>query len=394
MAATMSSMTDGITFLDDPGQTVDAGVPCPHGNPCPNCGAPVEPMDHFCNACGSRRDSDRSPVEPEIDEASTDPSQAPLALDAQRETEPKKRAFRCQQCGSEVTIDLDQRSYVCAFCDSTYVVEIPQQESGRQRPEFVIGFSVTPQQALQKYRTWIRANSWFRPGDLHTAQIEEKLKGVYLPFWMYSLLAESQWAASIGEYWYKTETYRTKDSKGRTVTRTRRVQHTEWWPLRGRHHAYYNSYVVSGSCGLAQSEAERIKPFQLPALKRYEPYFLAGWFAEEYSVGRDEALQRCQTEFYRREQVKIAAFMPGDRHRELRVHTTFRDIHSDLCLLPIYILSYRYRDKVYRFLVNGQTGKCAGDKPTSPARIGGALAGILLLLLVIILVFYLFNTLG
>ena len=41
-----------------------------------------------------------------------------------------------------------------------------------------------------------------------------------------------------------------------------------------------------------------------------------------------------------------------------------------LCLLPVYILSYRYKDKVYRFLMNGQTGKCDGDKPLSPMRIG------------------------
>ena len=34
-----------------------------------------------------------------------------------------------------------------------------------------------------------------------------------------------------------------------------------------------------------------------------------------------------------------------------------------MILLPIYLLTYRYRDKIYRFLINGQTGKMAGDKP-------------------------------
>jgi hypothetical protein len=61
--------------------------------------------------------------------------------------------------------------------------------------------------------------------------------------------------------------------------------------------------------------------------------------------------------------------LPGNTHRGLEVKTDFSRINSDLCLLPVYVLSYRYRDKLYRFLVNGQTGKCAGTKPVSWVRI-------------------------
>ena len=141
---------------------------------------------------------------------------------------------------------------------------------------------------------------------------------------------------------------------------------------------------MSGSSGLSQRDAERIKPFNLPALKRYEPYYLAGWFAEEYSVSRDESLAICQQEFYRREQNNVAGFLPGDTHRGLQVSTEFNDINSDLCLLPVYVLSYRYRDKLYRFLINGQTGKCAGDKPLSWKRILALVLSILLLIALIV----------
>lgn len=270
--------------------------------------------------------------------------------------------------------DPGQRSYVCPFCDSTYVVEIPAEQSGRQPPEFVIGFTLTPDQAQAKFRTWLRENSWYRPGDLHTASIADKLKGVYLPFWSFSMLAQSRWQAQIGEHWYRTEHYTTRDSKGNVQHHTRQVQETEWWPLAGRHHRYYSGYLVSGSRGLPQSQALRIQPFNLPALKRYEPYFLAGWLAEEYSVSRDEALAICQQEFQRQEQGNIGVFLPGDTHRSLEVDTQFSEQNSDLCLLPVYILSYRYQDKLYRFLLNGQTGKVAGDKPVSGMRIGIAVA--------------------
>jgi hypothetical protein len=275
-----------------------------------------------------------------------------------------------------VATDPDQRSYVCPFCDSTYVVEFSPDQTNRESPEFIIGFSVNPDQAEEVFFKWLGENGWFRPGNLKAQAASENLKGVYLPFWSFSMLAESEWSATIGEYWYRTETYTMRDSKGKTVTRTRRVQETEWWPLSGRHHRYHSGYMVSGSSGLPQSEADRIKPFNLPALKRYAPYFLAGWMCEEYSVDKEESLQVCLGEFRAREQHQIGQFVPGDTHRDLQVSSEFSNINSDLCLLPIYIRSYRYQDKLYRFMMNGQTGKCAGDKPVSWKRIVGAVAGV------------------
>jgi hypothetical protein len=281
-----------------------------------------------------------------------------------------------------VAADPDQRSFVCPFCDSTYVVEYSPSETGRQPPEFVIGFAVTREQAEEKYRQWIAEGGLFRPGDLKNVAAIEKLRGVYLPFWNFSMLAQSRWSASIGEHWYRTETYTTTEN-GKTVTKTRTVQETEWWPLSGRHHRYYSGYLVSGSRGLLQKDADRIQPFQLPALARYEAKFLAGWLAEEYSIARDEALQVCQSEFHRQEQSNVAAFLPGDTHRSLQVETQFSHVNSDLCLLPIYIFSYRYKDKLYRFLVNGQTGRVAGEKPLSWPRIMAFVFAMLLLIAII-----------
>jgi hypothetical protein len=331
--------------------TVHDAAPLLDTRACAKCGAPVERLDRFCPSCGAEQ-----AVEVEVAQGPT----------------PKKH-FRCQNCGAEVGVDPDQRSYVCPFCDSNYVVEFSPESTGRQAPEFVIGFALPRDQAMEKYRQWIAANPWFRPGDLGQTAMEDKLKGVYLPFWSFSMLAQSDWSASIGEYWYRTETYTTTEN-GKTVTKTRTVTETEWWNLAGRHHEYYSGYLVSGSRGLRQEDAQRIQPFHLAALRRYEPYFLAGWLSEEYSVAREEALRVCQEEFLGREQQGVAALLPGDTHSDLRVNTRFDDVNSDLILLPVYLLSYRYRDKLFRFLVNGQTGQVAGDKPVSWRRIGVAIA--------------------
>lgn len=342
--------------------SAEAGIPSHvDTRPCPSCGVPLEAGDRFCPGCG-----------------------APQAALEERAAAQASKHFQCKSCGALVALDPRQRSYVCPFCDSSYVVDSTGEQTGRQQPEFVIGFAVTPEEAMERFRSWIGRRGWFRPSDLRSKITAGKLQAVYLPFWSFSTLAESTWSAHIGEYWYRTETYTTRVS-GRTVTRTRRVRETEWWPLSGRYHHYWSGYLVSGSRGLPQEYADRIGPYELAGLRRYEPYYLAGWMCEEYSVEREQAWETCREEFCRWQARSIADFLPGDTHRHLDVHTEFSRTNSDLILLPVYLLAYRYRGKLYRFLVNGQTGKTAGDMPLSPLRIALAIGAAVLLLLVLML---------
>lgn len=335
----------------------------PQAVPCAKCSAPVEPGDAFCPACGAPQ---QHPT------AGASAAQAiAAAAKAGRDGEPTApgTAFRCDKCGAEVRFDPESRTTSCPFCAAPYVVEIDPKATGRQDPEFVIGFAITPDRAEVVYRAWLGSRGLFRPSDLHQAAQAEQLRGIYLPFWSFSMRADSRWAARIGEHWYRTETYTERDPNGNFVQKERQVQETEWWPLEGGHHAYYSFYLVSGSKGLPQNVSQWIEPFQLLALKRYAPAYLAGWLSEEYSVAQEKALAASEQEFRNRERSAIAAFLPGDTHNGLQVETEFSKVNSDLILLPIYLRSYRYRGKLYRTLINGQTGKISGEKPVSIGRV-------------------------
>jgi hypothetical protein len=338
-----------------------APPPAGQGN-CQQCGSPLDRGDKFCVACGAAQET-------------------PVAA----EVVPEQKHLRCNGCGAEIAVDPGQRSYTCPFCESTYVVEFTREESGRQPPEFVIAFAITPEKAQDSFQQWMASGGWFRPSDLKLAEVVDRLRGVYLPFWSFTMLAQSRWSASIGEYWWRTETYTTVEN-GKTVTRTRQVRETEWWPLSGRHHEYHSGFLVSGSKGLVQSAAQSIQPFHLAGLKRYEPFYLAGWLSEEYSVAREAALATCQQEFTGRERNLIASFLPGDTHSKLESATEYSQINSDLVLLPVYLLTYRYAGKQHRFLLNGQTGQCAGTRPVSWKRIAAAIGGGLALVAVVVLV--------
>jgi hypothetical protein len=66
-------------------------------------------------------------------------------------------------------------------------------------------------------------------------------------------------------------------------------------------------------------------------------------------------------------------------------------------LLPVYVAAYRYQDKPYQVMVNGQTGTIAGQRPVDWTRVGlvaAALAAPGLLLCLLGLLTLLFGGLG
>jgi hypothetical protein len=69
----------------------------------------------------------------------------------------------------------------------------------------------------------------------------------------------------------------------------------------------------------------------------------------------------------------------GDHQSIDSVRTRFHDITFKHVLLPVWISAYRYRGRVFRFLVNARTGEVQGARPWSAIKI--ALAVVVALIL-------------
>ena len=277
--------------------------------------------------------------------------------------------IHCGNCGATLSLEPHLRTATCPYCDSPSVVERPGSAE-RPDPTFVIGFTVVRERAEQAVQRWVRSRGLFAHGGLKRATVE-KVRGVYLPAYLYGAVADSDYTAEIGENYQVTETYTTTDANGKVVTRTRTVTKTEWRELSGEHTCYIVDVLVTASRGIPNDELEAVEPFDLRALRRYSPAVLSGWIAEEPSRSKEECFSMAHDECVEHTGRELASFMPGDHHRDLRYRTTLRSEVIDLVLLPLWVFAARYhenRDPV-RILVNGQTGEVHGRVPLSPLKI-------------------------
>lgn len=207
----------------------------------------------------------------------------------------------------------------------------------------------------------------------------DQLQGIFLPFWMFSLRADSTWEADIGEWWYADRPQTSPEDEGTTGAKKARIRRTEWHPLRGRYHSWHSGFLVSGSLGLSQDEVLAVGPFDLSEMRRYRPEDLADWSTEPVGVSRADALAACQSAVREEEGARIRAFLPGDVQAGVEWTTTFSQVSEDLLLLPFWIGTSSSRGKLDRYVLNGQTGKATtGTHPKSrPAMSGLAEAPLL-----------------
>ncbi|ATB51431.1 hypothetical protein [Corallococcus macrosporus] len=288
--------------------------------------------------------------------------------------------LECQSCGARLVLEPALRTTRCPYCAAPAVVERPPVP-GVPEPVFALGFALTHTAAQEHVARWLRSRSRFTRSGIRSAAPGE-VRGVYVPAYLYSVLAQARYRASIGENYQETETYAVTDEDGKTHLRTRTVTRVEWRPLEGELASYVADVLVTASKGLENAELEALEPFDLRGLARYTPALISGWVAEEPSLTLARCQAQARSEAVDRVRGLLSRFMPGDSHKDL-VHQSRLDWEAlDVCLLPVWVLAVKYAEDAppLRVLVNGQTGAVHGKAPISPWKVLAAVVTLLAVL--------------
>ena len=349
--------------------------------PCSGCGAKLAfapgTKELACEHCGTRNaiaEDDARVEELDLDAYLK-------ALEGQQESF-EAEAARCTKCGAEQRLPDHHFASQCAFCGGPIV----SQGYARRlvKPRAMVPFQVPRTQAQEAFRRWVKG-LWLAPGELkRQAQSDAAMAGTYLPFWTYDCRTSSDYRGERGEDYYTDETYTTKSSTGATVSRTRQVQHTRWESAAGHVERFHDDVLVPASPSLPPSLTGATLEWKLGALVPYQAEYVSGYSAEAYRVGLREAFPLARARIDAAVQDLVRRDIGGDRQRVHRVDTRYSDVRFKHVLLPVWMSAYRFRDRTYRFLVNGQTGEVAGESPVSWQKTTLLVIGVVLLILFLI----------
>lgn len=298
--------------------------------------------------------------------------------DADRGWLAEKRTVQCQSCKAVSVFDVSRTGQNCDFCGSPNLLDY-QEIKAPIRPQAVLPFTVDQGKVRDQMRAWFRGR-WLAPNNLGSKALVDRIHGIYVPYWTFDAHAVCPWQAEAGHYYYTTEQYR--DSQGKT--RTRQVRHTRWEPAAGEVRHFFDDEPVPGTHGLRHDLLKKIEPFPSSALRGYDTAYLSGFVVEHYQVVLVDAATRSQEQMTDQLRSMASAQVPGDTQRNLRIHPQFSGRTFKHILVPVWVLSFNYRTKVYQVLVNGYSGKIAGDHPLSAWKVFFLVVVILIVALVLI----------
>lgn len=283
-----------------------------------------------------------------------------------------KKTVLCKSCGAESIYDALEISAVCPFCGSNQVMEASDKDT--MAPGGVVPFQVTDAQASDLFKRWIK-KKWFCPKLAKESAKAKSFKGVYLPYWTFDARTRSEYSGQYGRDKVK------RDSKGNTRTET------TWYPVQGSYNEDFDDELVCASTSHSQSMLQRIEPYRTAENKVYKPEYVAGFAAERYAIGIREAWQMACEKIKFKLKINIEKEIKmehnADRVRNLQFTTKFSHMTYKYLLLPVWLSSYKYQEKVYQFMVNGQTGKVWGKTPISIPKVIITVVGVIAALLLI-----------
>ncbi|MDX1962741.1 MAG: zinc ribbon domain-containing protein [Pirellulales bacterium] len=314
---------------------------------CNVCGAVQDEEDLFCSECGTE-----VPRRAEQSE--------------EQHTRQSTHNFICQGCGASMSYDAHAGALRCPFCGSESLAA--QEDSTEILPRWVIPFFSDRAQAEAALRAWLRKGIW-RPGDLSEQALVVAMQPVLIPYWVFAAETHTYWTADTSDVpWSASGT---------------------WRPIAGEHRGSYESVLVGTSSALTPAEMQALGEYNLDQAQPPDKVKLDDFTSERFVVPRKYARPLARQGLEARERAACARYVPGNQ-RNLKVNVRIVELTSYPILAPVWIMAYRYRDQVYRFLCNGQTGISTGKAPLSYKKIGLAIA-LLFVLIGIIVAFMLLN---
>ena len=271
------------------------------------------------------------------------------------------KAYSCPSCGAELICDASTAATSCPYCGNPTVV--PGQFAGTLKPDFVIPFKLSREDAIRKLKKHYRGKV-FLPKSFSKENHLQEIQGVYVPFWLFDGQAEG----SVDYEGRVVHVYKSGDYE---------ITETAHYDVRRGGSIAFEKVPVDASSKMPDDHMDSIEPYNYAELKPFSTAYLPGFLADKYDVSVEQSRERADG--------RCTASLEGALRRTTTEYTSCtprqKDIHLNrgkvhYALLPVWMLHTKWNGKDFLFAMNGQTGKLVGDLPTDRGQFWGIFAAI------------------
>ena len=339
---------------------------------CPNCSAGLQfdPVKgkFACEYCLSEF------TEQELAETETARAAEDAASDAARraaeESEQVDEAYSealsgytCSACGAELIADKSTVATFCPYCHNP--VLMAGELAGQMRPHKVIPFKIDRDGAEKAFLDYAGKKK-FLPKDFLSEKQLSHITGIYYPFWV----TDADVGATMSARATRVRSWRAGDY---------RYTETSRYHIRRAGEIHFEDIVTPALTEEDREMLDGILPYPSDSLQAFSMPYLSGFVAKkrnlEQASVRDAVYGRMQGYAQSLLQGTILGYTTVTPESP-RLLT--RSMHWDYTLMPIWILTYKHRQRSFTYAINGYTGKIYGRFPLSGKRLSifSALVGV------------------
>lgn len=354
---------------------------------CPNCAAPLkfnpDKQLFSCEYCMSEFTEQKiqeiyAERESKVNKQEQAEQQAQQAQNAQQNDNAQSNAeqkqeeeavvYNCPSCGAVVMTTASTAATTCFYCQNPVV--LGGRLSGNFKPDRVIPFALSKEKAVEKFLGMCK-NKKFLPKDFASEKQIEKMSGVYFPYWY----IDEQKQANMTAKGNKIRTWRVGN---------KRYTETSVYQLERSGDLIIKNVFERALKSQDRDMLQCVHPFDLTQSKPFAMSYLSGFQAEKRDIEKAEINDAVQQQMHEYGKQLLKDTMSEYSGVVVQHYDDTTELESwNYTLLPVWIVTYKYKDKIYPFAINGQTGKTFGKLPTSKGKLA-ILAAIITLAVFII----------
>lgn len=256
--------------------------------------------------------------------------------------------YTCSSCGAQITADEAVGAAVCPYCGNTNIIK--SQFEGNLKPDCLIPFKLDKKAAIDCFCSDF-AKLPFLPDTFKSKKRLEEMQGLYVPFWLF----DCDCNADI--------TYNAQQVTSWSDSRYDYVK-TDYYKLLRSGTAAFANIPADASKKMDDTYMEALEPYDYNEAVNFNTAYLSGFAAEKYDVTSKECIERAN------ERVKNSTervfSSTTDNYVSVTPESTYINFSGSkirYALLPVWVFNVKYQNEIYRFAINGQTGKVAGRYP-------------------------------